>query len=76
MKTNNFTEHYEKLENYLLGMGQDTLGDHMHIQSIRSRHRACNMFPPLLDALLINARTIPALIYIYIYTCIYIYIYG
>jgi len=24
-----------------LGMGQNTLGDHMHIQSIRSRHRAC-----------------------------------
>jgi len=29
-------------------MGQNTLGDHMHIQSIRSRHRACNIFPPLL----------------------------
>jgi len=42
-------------------MGQDTLGDHMHIQSIRSRHRACNVFPPLLDELLINARTAPAL---------------
>jgi len=42
-------------------MGQNTLGDHMHIQSIRSRHRACNIFPPLLDALLINARTVPAL---------------
>jgi len=42
-------------------MGQDTLGDHMHIQSIHSRHRACNIFPPLLDALLINARTVPAL---------------
>jgi len=42
-------------------MGQNTLGDHMHIQSIRSRHRACNYFPPLLDALLINARTVPAL---------------
>jgi len=24
-------------------MGQNTLGDHMHIQSIRSRHRACNL---------------------------------
>jgi len=56
MKTNNFTEHYEKLENYLLGMGQDTLGDHMHIQSIRSRHRACNIFPPLLDELLKNIK--------------------
>jgi len=33
----------------------------MHIQSIRSRHRACSIFPPLLDALLINARTVPAL---------------
>ena len=44
-----------------LGMGQNTLGDHMHIQSIRSRHRACNIFAPLLDALLINARTVPAL---------------
>jgi len=33
----------------------------MHIQSIRSRHRACNIFPPLLDELLINARTVPAL---------------
>ena len=32
----------------------------MHIQSIRSRHRSCNIFPPLLDALLINARTVPA----------------
>ena len=42
-------------------MGQDTLGDHRHIQSIRSHHRACNIFPPLLDALLINARTVPAL---------------
>ena len=42
-------------------MGQDTLGDHMHIQSIRSRHRACNIFPSLLDELLINARTVPAL---------------
>ena len=42
-------------------MGQNTLGDHMHIQSIRSRHRACNIFPPVLDALLINARTVPAL---------------
>jgi len=42
-------------------MGQNTLGDHMHIQSIRSRHRACNIFPTLLDALLINARTVPAL---------------
>ena len=42
-------------------MGQNTLVDHMHIQSIRSRHRACNIFPPLLDALLINARTVPAL---------------
>jgi len=42
-------------------MGQDTLGDHMHIQSIRPRHRACNIFFPLLDALLINARTVPAL---------------
>ena len=25
------------------------------------RHRACSIFPPLLDALLINARTVPAL---------------
>jgi len=41
-------------------MGQDTLGDHMHIQSIRSRHRAWNGFPPLLDEL-INARTVPDL---------------
>jgi len=44
MRTNNFTEHYEKLENYLVARhGPDTLGDHMHIQSIRSRHRACNI---------------------------------
>ena len=42
-------------------MGQNTLGDHIHIQSIRSRHRAGNIFPPLLDALLINTRTVPAL---------------
>jgi len=36
----------------------------MHVQSFRSRHRACNVFPPLLDELfieLINARTVPAL---------------
>jgi len=42
-------------------MGQDTLGDHMHIQSTRSHHRACNVFHPLLDELLINARTVSAL---------------
>jgi len=33
----------------------------MHIQSIRSRHIACNISPPLLDELLINAMTVPAL---------------